>query len=96
MGEVQYQAIPTKALYESESMAWAGWRAFYILFKVFLIKQIIPVGNKTWCRLYCIQYPHSLHFNVEDKEQESIKDFKEALFHVLDWLQSVILDAWEQ
>lgn len=49
MGEVQYQAVLTKALHESGSMAWASCRAFSILIKVFRIKQI---DNKTW--LYCI------------------------------------------
>lgn len=52
-------------------MAWASCRAFSILIKVFRIEQI---DNKTRCRLYC------MHFNVENKEQESSKDFKEALF----------------
>lgn len=50
-GEVQYQAVLTKALHESESMAWASCRAFSILIKVFSIEQI---DNKTRCRLYCM------------------------------------------
>lgn len=60
---------------------------FFYLSKVLLIKLIVPVGNKFWCRLCCIQYLHCSHIHVKNKKWESSKDFKEAFFKVLDWLQ---------
>lgn len=81
IGDVQYlllQAILTEAMYKPESMAQTGWMTLSILFKVLLIKLIVPVGNKLWCRFCCIQYPHLSHICVENKKWESSKDFKEA------------------
>lgn len=59
-------------------MAQAAWMTFSILSKVLFIRLIIPVGNKLWCTLCCIQYPHCSHVCVENKTWESSKDFKEA------------------
>lgn len=71
IGYVQYlllQAILIEAMYKPESMAQAGWMTFSILFEVLLIKLIIAVGNKFWCRFRCIQYSHCSHICVENKK----------------------------
>lgn len=64
--------------------ATGGLNDFFYLSKVLLIKLIVPVGNKFWCRLCCIQYLHCSHIHVKNKKWESSKDFKEAFFKVLD------------